>query len=421
MGYGHQRAILPLLPIAAHGEVLTANNYEGMPVSDRASWRRIERLYNFVSRRRGKGPLGALAFAAFDRFQRVEPFYPRRNQSEPTLQLTWLIRKIRSGWGRHLIEQLRKEPLPLVTTYFTVAHMAEAWDYPEPVFVIVTDSDIPRVWAPIDPASSNIAYFVPTERAAERLLQYGVKKESVHTTGFPLPQELIGSGDSIAKRLLKERLLRLDPRGVYRAAARGLIVTHCGTLPRGPKRIPLALTFAIGGAGAQTEIAENLTGLAPFLRSGAIELYLSAGISRVAAERFRSSVRRAGCEALLGKTIRIVLTDTKEAHFSAFNEVLAKTDVLWTKPSELSFYAALGIPLLLAPPLGSHEEKNREWLLELGAGIDQGDPRLVGKWLPDILASGRFAEAALNGFIKIDRQGAERITRIVVGPVRRGT
>ena len=38
--------------------------------------------------------------------------------------------------------------------------------------------------------------------------------------------------------------------------------------------------------------------------------------------------------------------------------------MLWTKPSEMTFYAALGIPLILAPPLGAHERYNRRWALE---------------------------------------------------------
>ena len=34
--------------------------------------------------------------------------------------------------------------------------------------------------------------------------------------------------------------------------------------------------------------------------------------------------------------------------------MLRETDVLWTKPSELCFYPALGIPLIMSAPLGAH-------------------------------------------------------------------
>ena len=37
-------------------------------------------------------------------------------------------------------------------------------------------------------------------------------------------------------------------------------------------------------------------------------------------------------------------------YFAAFNALLAETDILYTKPSELSFFAALEIPLGCAPP-----------------------------------------------------------------------
>ncbi len=51
--------------------------------------------------------------------------------------------------------------------------------------------------------------------------------------------------------------------------------------------------------------------------------------------------------------------------------MLRTTDILWTKPSELSFYTALGLPIIMTPPLGSQEEFNRKWLLTIASGTDQ--------------------------------------------------
>jgi hypothetical protein len=73
----------------------------------------------------------------------------------------------------------------------------------------------------------------------------------------------------------------------------------------------------------------------------------------------------------------------------------------------------LGIPIIIAPPLGSHEEKNREWLLALGAGIPEEDPNCAAEWLFDYLKSGSFAEAAMEGFIEAEKRGAFNIEQIV--------
>ena len=40
--------------------------------------------------------------------------------------------------------------------------------------------------------------------------------------------------------------------------------------------------------------------------------------------------------------------DDFDAYWHAFNGTLADVDVIWTKPSEMVFYAGLGIPLILA-------------------------------------------------------------------------
>ena len=53
-------------------------------------------------------------------------------------------------------------------------------------------------------------------------------------------------------------------------------------------------------------------------------------------------------------------------YFQRFRALLAETDVLWTKPSELTFFGALGLPLLLAPPVGIHESYNLRWAREAG-------------------------------------------------------
>ena len=67
------------------------------------------------------------------------------------------------------------------------------------------------------------------------------------------------------------------------------------------------------------------------------------------------------------------------AYYARFNALLARTDVLWTKPSELTFYAALGLPLVCGAPVGVHERHNRRWVREAGAGVKQRDARFAAE------------------------------------------
>ena len=95
-----------------------------------------------------------------------------------------------------------------------------------------------------------------------------------------------------------------------------------------------------------------------------------------------------------------------------FNLSLRKTDILWTKPSELSFYCGLGLPILMSETVGSQENFNREWLIASGAGVDSLDPEFVGQWLEDMLDSGRLARAAMDGYLNTENQGVYNIEKI---------
>ncbi len=411
MGYGHQRAAMPLLPLAEEGRLIIANDYDGIPDTDYRMWHSAERLYSFVSRLKGRGWLGRMVFAAFDHFQGIPDLWNGGNQTAPTFQLRQIYRRMSEGWGRHLIEKFLAKPLPLITSYFVVAHMAEYWNYPAPVLAIVTDTDIPRAWAPLDSSASRITYLASTPWSARRLELYGVRKENIVLTGFPLPEELVGDKDKYAKEYLRRRLTRLDPQGAYRKKYAELIRKHVGTDTKKNKRGAVSITFAIGGAGAQTELAKDLFGLIELIRRGKISLNLIAGVSERAAAKFRGIVGKAGLTNLLGNGVDIVQARNKEESYRRFNEVLKTTDVLWTKPSELSFYAALGIPIVMSQSIGAHENRNREWLLENGAAMDQKNPRRADEWLWAQVESGRLAEMAMNGFLNLERRGLSNIKK----------
>jgi UDP-N-acetylglucosamine:LPS N-acetylglucosamine transferase len=117
----------------------------------------------------------------------------------------------------------------------------------------------------------------------------------------------------------------------------------------------------------------------------------------------------AGLDAELGRSIEILHEPTFETYYRRFNERLQDTDILWTKPSEMTFYAALGLPLIFSWPVGVHERYNRRWAVEAGAGLKQRDPRYAGDWLAEMLSDGTLAASAWSGFMRLPKFGTYRI------------
>ena len=413
MGYGHQRTADNLRHLAYEG-IICANDYEGIPQKDRRLWNSSQKFYEAISIFKKVPLLGNLAFSLFlDYFQKVPPFYPKRDLSEPSLQVKQIYSFMANGWGRDLIERLKKNPLPLVSTFFTPAFMAEFFDYPGEIFCVVCDTDITRAWAPLDPAKSKIKYFAPTERVAERLKLYGVKPENVFLTGFPLPLENTGRDQEILKQDLRVRLFNLDPQKKFFKKYYPLIKERLGGLPLKSNHV-LTLMFAVGGAGAQKEIGVKiLKSLAKKIKQGKIKVILSCGARKAVRDCFQNSIKALGLDAFSGKMPEVLYSETMESYFSDFNASLRQTDILWTKPSELSFYASLGLPIIIAPTIGSHEEFNKRWLLKSNFGILQKTPGFVQEWLFDLIDQGYLAERAFEGFLEGESQGTFNIQKIV--------
>lgn len=175
---------------------------------------------------------------------------------------------------------------------------------------------------------------------------------------------------------------------------------------------PVTITFAVGGAGAQAEIgALILKKLSTGIKAGQFNLNLVAGNRPEVQNYFKQTIKDNGLVEAGG--VKIIFAPDKIDYFKKFNVCLRTTDILWTKPSELSLYCALGLPLIISEPVGSQEEFNREWLLSVGAGIDAGAPEYVAEWLPDLLSSGRLARAAMDGFLNAENRGTERIAELI--------
>ncbi len=428
MGYGHQRTAFPLKHLAPRGKVINANNYQGIPKEDRKIWERSRKFYEFISRFKRVPFIGEFIFSTYDKFQEIHPFYPKRDLSKPNFPLKRICSLIEKGWGRDLIEKLTSgqragRKLSLITTFFIPAFMAEFHGHQGKIFCVVCDADISRTWAPLSPRRSKIKYFAPNQRVVERLKLYGVKERNIFLTGYPLPKENIGSGKpagglKVLKKDIAQRILNLDPENKYRQRYSSLIKKYVGALPKKSNH-PLTVMFAVGGAGAQKEIGIKIAeSLAKKIKAGEIKIILVAGIKGKVKNYFLRHLDYLGLKKNSKKSIEIIFEKNIKSYFEKFNKALRKTDILWTKPSELSFYTGLGLPIIVAPPIGSQEYFNRQWLLRLGSAIPQENPSHTDQWLFDFLKSGWFAEGAMQGLIEAEKLGTYNIEKVAVRDTR---
>ena len=421
MGLGHQRATYPLASVAEDG-VMPVDAGGVCSAEETRLWSGVRRVYETISRSKSLPLVGSPLFALMDRLLTIPPYYPVRDLSAPDFQVKLLESLIERGLCRGMLEVITRKPLPLVTSYFAPAIAADLAGF-DTVYCIICDAEVARAWVARDPRASRIHYLVPCERTLLRLRSYGVPKERISLTGFPLPMELLGDRSLDRCRFdLARRLSRLDPAGSFRrrygSSVRDLldgVEIHPGD------SAPVTITFAVGGAGAQEDIGHRITwSLRDTLKRGSVRLNLVAGVRAEVESRFQ---RLEQCLPPGTRNLRIISGRSKLEYFRRFSEILRETDVLWTKPSELSFYCGLGIPIVIAPPIGSQEVFNRKWLLQIGAGIPQEDPSCTGQWLFDLLASGRLAEIAWSGFLNVEKYGTYRIREILgkAAPARAST
>ena len=241
----------------------------------------------------------------------------------------------------------------------------------------------------------------------------GVPEERIFLTGFPLPLELLGDLElGILKHDLGQRLHFLDPNGRFRVM-HGKSVEHF----LGPeqsewrKERVLTISYAVGGAGAQVGMGVRLArGLAKRIRDGTIRLNLIAGTRPEVRKHFLEAKSEIAPDT---DGIRVLHSDSVQEYFGLFNAAMHETDILWTKPSELSFFCGLGIPIVMTPTIGSHEKFNRQWLHEMQAGVRQENLEYVDQWLFEWLRNGRLAEAAWSGFLKARKLGTYKILEVL--------
>jgi len=412
LGYGHQRAAYPLKDIAFE-RILNANSDKMISPAEKKIWNRTRLFYEWISRTTEWPGVGKVLFNTFNKIQEIDPYYPRKPNTEPRYQEKYLEKKIKKGLCKSLISYVKKKDIPFVTTFGIPALAANYYKLSK-IYCVITDTDINRSWVPVNPETSSITYLAPCQHAVNRLLSYGVKPDHIVLTGFPLPKECIGKNSEITRKALSKRLINLDPNKIFIGPHKEAIKTELKDFDINKKPLPVTITFVIGGAGAQKEIGSHLMkSLKKKIQESKVKLVLVAGTHLDIKQYFEDEAKKEGLTKYLQKNINILAELTKKDYFAKFNQILNTTDILWTKPSELSFYSALGLPIILSPPIGSQEGWNKKWLFGTGAGLDQEDQRFVSEWLDEMLADGRLARSAWQGFLNAPRMGTYNIEKEV--------
>jgi hypothetical protein len=412
MGLGHKRAIRPLWDIA-EGGLIVVNDASVADPAELKVWEQLLSVYERLSRAKRIPLIGNALFGIMDYFQQIQPAYPRIDLSKPSVQTKWTESMVKKGLCEGMIKRIKTKPLPLITSYYAAAVAADMAGYGR-VYCIICDADINRVWVATDPRKSRIEYLVPCGAVLRRLKQYGVPDERLFMTGFPLPKELLGGPDlGLLKGDLGQRLRRLDPQERFWPLHEQSVVHFLGVDNCSPKKgRKLTLAFAVGGAGAQKEIgAQALASLKPKILGGELAMNLVCGVRKEIRNYYEAVVREQGLENC--PDVRLIGGQGDEEYFDSFNESLRHTDIIWTKPSEMSFYVGLGIPIIMAPTIGAQETFNRRWLDEIQAGLPQEDPRYAHEWIWELLEQGRFAEAAWSGFLKARKYGTYKIHELL--------
>lgn len=410
MGYGHQRAAYPLKDIAFE-RIITANSDKIISARERKDWHRLRSVYEFISRMEDAPVVGRFFFGLYDIFQRISPLFPFRDLSKPNIAVYYFRMLIlRRHLCRSLIEYIRQRDIPVITTHFAPALAAHYLGMKE-IYCVITDTDINRAWVPIKPGECNIKYLAPCKHAVRRLKEYGLSDRNIILTGFPLPEENIGISSKTLKQDLFQRLANLDTKNAFIPRYADTIKKTLGEGLKAKKR-PLTITYMVGGAGAQKDIGiKIICSLSERILRNEVVVNLVAGTRLDVKAYFEHQLRSKN----ITRGVNIIFALDKKGYFASFNKAIRTTDVLWSKPSEVSFYTGLGIPIIIAPPVGSHEKYNREWLMHTGSGLVQEKPEYVNDWLFYWLDEGRLAEAAWNGFSEAGYKGTENIKNAVFG------
>lgn len=391
MGFGHLRALYPLEK-TFESKLVILGQTDGSSTFEKRLWKTSLTLYESISRFKKFPILGPIVYSMMNGLLAIPNPKSKVKKVEKSFAYWLLERFIRLGLCKGLQKKLESKQYVVTSFYAPVIALSKQPDLT--VFCQICDSDLSRVWVAKNPIKNNTQYLVPCTKAAERLLMYGVQNSRIHLTGFPFAHELIGGySQEIALQNFKKRMKLLDnPYDISPDS-------------------PLEIAYVVGGAGAYSDIGMKIANLLRNeIEEGLIVLHLVAGIKGEIICSYHNFKQNRFPKS---NNLKIVGSNKLPDYFNQFNELMSHIHILWTKPSELVFYSALGIPIIMTDPLGPQEEANHAWVLETGVGTDQYISKYTNLWLMNRLNSKEFSRMASNGWNKGIRTASYKIPEII--------
>jgi hypothetical protein len=420
MGLGHMRAAWSFKNWAKEGKVVVlGEDREFSTENDRKILNKTRYFYYQISKAMELPVIGKYIFGLLDRMMKFPGLYSKEDEKERTLGTVILERMVKKKRICCKISEKAScdTAIPVIHTFYATAVAMDGMCKTGNNWLIVTDTDINRVWVAGNPEKSRIKYLVPCGKTKRRLLKYGVKNENIFVTGFPLPVENIGSEEKqeIVANDLAARIARLDRLGSFRKMFGKTILDILGVDSFPETENTINLMYAIGGSGVQSSTALKIaSSLQKEIAEKTFSLTISCGINRELYLRILHDFSNSPFEKHLGFGINIIYANNFDDYFNSFNKALRRSDILWTKPSEMSFYCALGIPVITSAPVGHHERVNRRWLNEIHAAIrTPGKAKECSEWLHDLLDTGILPQTAWNGYLNAERMGTYNIIKRV--------
>ena len=92
---------------------------------EQARWATIRRFYENVSRVSGLPCVGTPFRLTLNATTGIPHLYPFRDLSSPTFGVSYLQRSARQGLGRSMVAYLEQRDLPLLTTFYSPAVLAD--------------------------------------------------------------------------------------------------------------------------------------------------------------------------------------------------------------------------------------------------------------------------------------------------------
>ncbi|AZK46378.1 MGDG synthase family glycosyltransferase [Paenibacillus lentus] len=206
-----------------------------------------------------------------------------------------------------------------------------------PLYTLITDYDAHGAW--ISPEVDQ--YLVSTPEVKQLLLQRGVSPDAVQVTGIPVHPNFWSIQDKTSAR--KEL---------------------------GIKQMPTVLVMGGGwGLLLKDELIDKLLAW-----RSKVQIICCTGSNEKLAEKLRA------CPALQHENITII------GHTQEVSKWMDASDILITKPGGMTCTEGLAkrIPMLFFESIPGQEDKNREYFVSQGFGMELSSPEIIDQWFTSI-------------------------------------